>query len=232
MSSYSPVRATSNYSPSEVSADASHSPWSRSSEQGRRDSLTLPPLNPDNSNSPLPRLSQHDLFFTDPSLPRRREQASGRPNRTVRERVSESSDSDLFGDYINATSPSPEPNQSSSSVVDLTDSSSHNMSSDRKRKRPAERQTISEASGSRIRTRESSPTILSKKQKVEDPADVVDLVDIEDDLQYEEFKSKQQEELIKQQQQDNADKPMKLAEFQCIICMDNPTDLTVTHCGR
>ena len=60
---------------------------------------------------------------------------------------------------------------------------------------------------------------------------MVDLVDIDDDEKYEDFKAKQQAELIKQQQLDEANKPAKLAEFQCIICMDNPTDLTVTHCG-
>jgi predicted transcriptional regulator len=68
------------------------------------------------------------------------------------------------------------------------------------------------------------------QQKVESP-EMVDLVDIDDDEKYEDFKSKQQAELIRQQQLAEATKPSKLAEFQCIICMDNPTDLTVTHCG-
>jgi hypothetical protein len=63
-------------------------------------------------------------------------------------------------------------------------------------------------------------------------AEVVDLVDLDDDTQYEDFRRAQQEELIKQQQKDEANRPMKLAEFQCIVCMDNPTDLTVTHCGK
>jgi len=69
------------------------------------------------------------------------------------------------------------------------------------------------------------------QQKFESP-EMVDLVDIDDDEKYEDFKAKQQAELIKQQQLDEATKPAKLAEFQCIICMDNPTDLTVTHCGH
>ena len=76
----------------------------------------------------------------------------------------------------------------------------------------------------------SSQSTPSRKQKIEQ-ADVVDLVGIEDEEQYADFKAKQQAEAIKQQQQDEANKPVKLAEFQCIICMDNPTDLTVTHCG-
>jgi hypothetical protein len=68
------------------------------------------------------------------------------------------------------------------------------------------------------------------QQQVESP-EMVDLVDVDDDEKYEDFKAKQQAELIKQQQLDEATKPAKLADFQCIICMDNPTDLTVTHCG-
>ena len=67
-------------------------------------------------------------------------------------------------------------------------------------------------------------------QKVEN-LQMVDLVDIDDDDKYENFKAKQHAELIQQQQLDEATKPAKLAEFQCIICMDDPTDLTVTHCG-
>jgi predicted transcriptional regulator len=61
--------------------------------------------------------------------------------------------------------------------------------------------------------------------------EVLDMVDVDDDRKYEDFKSKQQAELLKQQNQEKADKPVKLSEFQCIICLDNPTDLTVTHCG-
>jgi hypothetical protein len=25
---------------------------------------------------------------------------------------------------------------------------------------------------------------------------------------------------------------VKFTDFQCIICLDSPTDLTVTHCGK
>ncbi len=60
----------------------------------------------------------------------------------------------------------------------------------------------------------------------------VDLVEIDNDRKLEEFRMKQQAELIKQQNRGKADKPQKLADFQCIICLDSPTDLTVTHCGK
>jgi hypothetical protein len=68
--------------------------------------------------------------------------------------------------------------------------------------------------------------------------DLVDLSTVDNDEQYNDFKAKEealkakeQADLIKAQNQAEANKPVKLAEFQCIICMDNPTDLTVTHCG-
>jgi len=60
---------------------------------------------------------------------------------------------------------------------------------------------------------------------------MVDLVDVEDAAQYEAMKAKAQADMIRKQNEDEANKPVKLAAFNCIICMDNPTDLTVTHCG-
>jgi hypothetical protein len=99
------------------------------------------------------------------------------------------------------------------------------------RKRKAE--STSESRSVRLRSatpKKSFRTTPTPKQKVE-TADVVDLVDIEGDNQYADFQAKTQAEAIKQQQQEEANKPVRLAEFQCIICMDNPTDLTVTHCG-
>ena len=77
------------------------------------------------------------------------------------------------------------------------------------------------------KTSRSSPAL---KPKAEDVS-IVDLVEIEDDEQYEDLKAKEQAAEFRQQQQDEANKPVKLAEFECIICMEKPTDLTVTHCG-
>lgn len=123
-------------------------------------------------------------------------------------------------------------------MVDLTESSPsaiNNSSRDSmapSRKRKADTPGIGRASkasrgSAGPRVSKESPSV---QQKVESP-EMVDLVDIDDDEKYEDFKSKQQAELIRQQQLAEATKPSKLAEFQCIICMDNPTDLTVTHCG-
>ncbi|KAI9734488.1 MAG: SUMO-targeted ubiquitin ligase complex subunit slx8 [Claussenomyces sp. TS43310] len=66
----------------------------------------------------------------------------------------------------------------------------------------------------------------------EEEVEAVDLVDIDDDEAYGAYQIQRQEEMIKQQRQDEADKPVKLSDFQCIICLDNPTDLTVTWCGH
>jgi hypothetical protein len=76
-----------------------------------------------------------------------------------------------------------------------------------------------------------SPKATPSRKQEFDEAEIVDLVGLDDDTKYEDFRKAQQDELIKRQQQDEANRPVKLAEFQCIVCMDNPTDLTVTHCG-
>lgn len=76
----------------------------------------------------------------------------------------------------------------------------------------------------------STPGANAKKENSED-VQLVDLVDVENVTDYDALKAKQQAEMITKQNQEEATKPVKLAEFQCIICMDNPTDLTVTFCG-
>jgi hypothetical protein len=100
----------------------------------------------------------------------------------------------------------------------------------RKAEAVAEEQRPPKASrlpGSRERGARAAPA----PKREFDQAEVVDLVNLDDDVKYEDFRNKQQEELIKQQNKDESNRPVKLAGFQCIVCMDNPTDLTVTHCG-
>ena len=65
----------------------------------------------------------------------------------------------------------------------------------------------------------------------QDAVEIVDLEKVEGKKDYDDFQAKQQAEATRKQNVDESNKPVKLAEFQCIICMDNPTDLTVTHCG-
>jgi selenocysteine lyase/cysteine desulfurase len=59
----------------------------------------------------------------------------------------------------------------------------------------------------------------------------LDLVHVNDNEAYRNYQSQTQAEALKLQRQEEADKPIKLSAFQCIICLDNPTDLTVTFCG-
>ena len=43
--------------------------------------------------------------------------------------------------------------------------------------------------------------------------------------------AREQEELLKLQRPDGQEKP-KLADFKCVICLDDPTDLAATPCGE
>lgn len=65
----------------------------------------------------------------------------------------------------------------------------------------------------------------------EEEVEEVDLIDVDNDEGYGAYQSQRQEELIRHQRQEEAEKPVRLSDFQCIICLDNPTDLTVTWCG-
>lgn len=148
--------------------------------------------------------------------------------------------SDPFDEYLDFTPPPPSPQPSRaapsrpttrhSSVVDLTESPPLAMAPglrSREKRRSRDSDDASEERPSKLRKTAKTKT----KTKVED-ADVIDLVDMEDGMQYKEFQAKQQAEAIKQQNLRDATRPVKLVEFQCIICMDSPTDLTVTHCGK
>lgn len=257
MSSNYSIPSYSPYSPRDLnSAASSQSPWSASSSQtvAGLESLTLPPINPDhnldfdNYYDSLPRIEPSDQFL--PSSSRSQEKQAPPSNQLMGQRQSSgrsqyqvSESPDPFEDFIDQNFIAPTPPRSkratpsynttrASSFVDLTKSSPPpDAMPTRKRKAdtPGEGRSVRP----RIAPEESSRTTSSRQcQEQTETPEVVDLVDVEDDSQYEEFKAKQQAELIKQQQQDEANKPVRLAEFQCIICMDNPTDLTVTHCGK
>lgn len=124
------------------------------------------------------------------------------------------------------------PTTRSSSVVDLTETSPPSNElplPPSSRKRKAETPSVGRASKT---TRPRNSSSSSPGQESHDDVAVVDLVDVENDKQYEELRAKKQAELIKAQNEAEANKPVKLAAFECIICMSNPTDLTVTHCGH
>jgi len=118
--------------------------------------------------------------------------------------------------------------------VDLTDlPSAEVMPPNRKRKAAEPSPEVENRSkGSftlkKPRNASESKTLLAQEKDIEE----LDLIDVDDDKKYAEYQSRHQADMIKQQQHDGAQKPVKLASFQCIICLDNPTDLTVTHCGH
>jgi hypothetical protein len=159
--------------------------------------------------------------------------------------VTASESPDPFAEYLEPTpSPSPAPvrrnvHTGSSSVVDLTESSPvqnriEMPSAGKKRKR----EISGEERVSKV-TRQGNSQSDTVKPEDSSKVELVDLSAVETDEQYKDFnakeealRAKEQADLIKQQNQAEGNKPVKLAEFQCIICMDNPTDLTVTHCGK
>jgi hypothetical protein len=116
------------------------------------------------------------------------------------------------------------------SIVDLTSSPTQERPPKRKR------DTASTSDGEPKKV--ARATIISPPRnrasvppKVEADVEVVDLAEIENDEQYQDLHAKEAAELSKKQALDEATRPVKLAHFNCIICMDQPTDLTVTHCG-
>ena len=111
------------------------------------------------------------------------------------------------------------------SVVDLT--SSPTQSHPPKRKRSTQITSSRKVARTTNSPSRSRPSVPPK----DEPVEIVDLADIENEQQYLELQAKKAAELSKKQALDEATKPVKLAHFNCIICMDQPTDLTVTHCG-
>ncbi|KAG8530382.1 uncharacterized protein KY384_004884 [Bacidia gigantensis] len=67
----------------------------------------------------------------------------------------------------------------------------------------------------------------SAEQKVEE----VDLRDVNSDSDLARVLERQRAATVKAQQ-DEADKPTKLAGVTCVICMEEMTNITVTHCGE
>ncbi|EPE35604.1 RING/U-box [Glarea lozoyensis ATCC 20868] len=117
------------------------------------------------------------------------------------------------------------------SIVDLTNSPTQSRLTKRKRSAPHadeghNRHKVARTAASPSRNRPSVPP------KEEEEVEVVDLADVENEQQYQDLRAKKAAELSKKQALDEATRPVKLAQFNCIICMDQPTDLTVTHCGH
>ncbi|CAG8956243.1 hypothetical protein HYFRA_00003623 [Hymenoscyphus fraxineus] len=103
------------------------------------------------------------------------------------------------------------------------------------RKRRAE-EAITGSSTKKTRV-SGRPSLTLKREGSSIPLDaqVIDLVDIEGSDYDEKLKEREREdkeESIKRSNLEEATRDVKLSEFNCIICMDEPTDLTITHCGH
>ncbi len=232
--------------PDDGNSNVANSPWS---EQSGYDSFTLPPIHNyddlfDNSQyfDALPRLPSPSPFLPEPPQsqndqpPPSNQHARRRTQPVSQYRLAGSESPDPFEEFVDLPSPrSPVamPNSRnttrSSSVVDLTASSPPKRNeAPSSRKRKAE--TPGEGRASKVARPGSSSSTSTGQQSLDNIA-VVDLVNVNDYATYEAMRAKEQAELIKAQNEAEANKPVKLAAFECIICMSNPTDLTVTHCG-
>ncbi|KAL9000309.1 MAG: hypothetical protein Q9169_001026 [Polycauliona sp. 2 TL-2023] len=78
------------------------------------------------------------------------------------------------------------------------------------------------------RLKVENPGLGKEKQEVEH----LDLVDIDDDGGLSKVLQQQSAAAIKAQQGPQGEVPTKMANVQCIICMEPMTDMTVTHCGH
>ncbi len=141
----------------------------------------------------------------------------------------------LLSDFeVPSPSRSPSSTQTrASSIVELSEPpSTEALPSSRKRKAAepsaeADKRSKGPFTLKKPRTSSESKASPAQEKKIEE----LDLIDVDDDKKYAEYQSRHQADMIKQQQQEGAMKAVKFASFQCIICLDNPTDLTVTHCG-
>ncbi|RKF60599.1 putative slx8 protein [Erysiphe neolycopersici] len=115
-------------------------------------------------------------------------------------------------------------------VLDLTESPSIVVSKESGKRQATSPTSERPAKNARVGSSRDTSNIQSNLSAEE--IDVVDLRDVETMTQWEEKKAKDTAEALKAHNHREANKPFKLSEFQCIICMDSPTDLTITHCGH
>ena len=84
-------------------------------------------------------------------------------------------------------------------------------------------------------TKRGKPSVhKSRDSHVKDEntkVDEVDLRDVDDDNDLTKLLEQQRVAAVKAQQE-QANKPLKLSNLQCIICMEPMTNITVTHCGE
>lgn len=123
--------------------------------------------------------------------------------------------------------------------VDLTDDNADpDMPPTRNRRRPSRPPPSGSASSqgadrpSKRRKTAASPKHQKPVKKEDSDIEEIDLKDVDDDSGLSKALQKQQEMAIKAQRKEESDKPLKLSSLQCIICLENMTDITATSCGE
>lgn len=158
---------------------------------------------PLNEIRPRPAVGTHLLCPTSPSYPDPRNyRPSLRPNRAL--------DSPL--------------RYPPDAFVDLTQES------------PSMSQPIRDASSGKRMSRDSAemPPSCSKKRRldaVEDEIEELDLCDVQSDTDLARVLERQRVATVRAQQE-QADLPTKLANMTCVVCMEEMTNMTATHCGE
>lgn len=91
---------------------------------------------------------------------------------------------------------------------------------------------LGESSSKRRKTKTGSIEGGGLKNEVNDQVEGYDLTSIDDDTGLAKALQNQQEAAIKAQREGSGDKPTKLSNLQCIICLETTKNLTATHCGE
>lgn len=84
----------------------------------------------------------------------------------------------------------------------------------------------------RRRTGNSSKGGEGLKKEFNDQIEGFDLTNVDDDTGLAKVLQNQQQTAIKEQREQQGDKPTKIAGLQCIICLETMKDVTATHCGH
>lgn len=124
--------------------------------------------------------------------------------------------------------------RSSSKIIDLT-ADSPPLASMAKRKLTGAAATAHAAKRQRLVAAKSRPTSRASTDAPSTKIEILDLIDVENYESHETQQKRAQREkeaLAVQMAKEEAEKPVRLAEIECVICLDNPTDLVVTHCGK
>lgn len=228
----------------------SHSPWNNVSRLSPGNaSLTLPMLSGSNDTTgpQQPHRDRQRAAWQDPFLTTRRPQHEPLPPPSALGL----DESDIFFnppdsmnvladfDFDSFLGPSTPPRQTptrtrESSIVDLTETSPVTMpkTSNKRRLSSTDSEARTPKRKKDIGASREGAKDGHKESKPDDKVEELDLIDAEDDTSYAEVMRKRQEDLIKQQRQAELDKPLKLATTQCVICLDQPEELAITHCGK